>query len=274
MKKLTMIIAAVAIGFVMTSCGNKEKDLMNKATELYSQAETELNAIDNCEGFATFCQNFKQKLDDFTASYSDMKLSQETQDFLTDKDNALKQLSAQKASELFTPYLEKLESFNIIKNFGILSSIEDEDWDKMDDEKAEKVLKMAGINDVSSSEEVINAMKNQMSTVIDIDPAASDEEFEKAFEKWWVNTIGFDPNNASDEEMDKAMENWTNSIFGFDPSTMSKEDQTKAFEEWKNKNNAFFESFDKSSEFMSKELKERGEKLKEDMELTYELLLD
>ena len=37
MKKLTMIIAVVIIGFIMASCGNKEKDLMNKANELQTE---------------------------------------------------------------------------------------------------------------------------------------------------------------------------------------------------------------------------------------------
>ena len=54
MKKLTIIVSVVIIGFIMASCGNKEKDLMNKANELYAQAETELNAIDNWDGFVTF----------------------------------------------------------------------------------------------------------------------------------------------------------------------------------------------------------------------------
>ena len=111
MKKLTVIITAVAIGFVMTSCGNKEKDLMNKANELYAQAETELNAIGNWDGFVTFFQSFKQKFDDFKAGYSNLKLSQETQDFLSKKKEAFDQMESQKAGELFAPILVKGEQF-------------------------------------------------------------------------------------------------------------------------------------------------------------------
>ena len=273
MKKLTLIIAAVAMGFIMASCGNKEKELMQKATEFYTQNETELKAVDNVEGFAAFCQNFKQKLNDFKATYSDMNLSQETQNFLSDKEKALKQQGEQKAGELFTPYIEKLEGFNIIRNIVVLSSIEDADWDKLNDEKIEKVLNLVGIKDASSEEETINAMKNQISTVTGIDPTISDEEFGKATEKWFANTTGIDF-NASDEELDKVLGQWSKDLFGTDLSTISKEEQEQVLKDWKSKNNALFDNMEKSSEFMSKELKERGEKLKEDMELTYEILID
>ena len=112
MKKLTLIIAAVAMGFIMASCGNKEKELMQKATEFYTQNETELKAVDNVEGFAAFCQNFKQKLNDFKATYSDMKLSEETHNFLADKEKTFNELESQKVGELFTPGLEQLENAN------------------------------------------------------------------------------------------------------------------------------------------------------------------
>ena len=273
MKKFSLAVAIVVMGLAMASCGNKEKELMQKATEFYTQNETELKAVDNVEGFAAFCQNFKQKLNDFKATYSDMNLSQETQNFLADKEKALKQLGTQKADELFTPCLEKLESFNIMRNIGVLSSIEDEDWNKMNDEKAEKILSLIGIKDASSEEEAINAMKNQMSAVSGIDPAASDEEFGKAFNNWFANTIGIKL-DASDEEFDKAMGKWSNDLFGTDLSTISKEEKEQVLKDWKSKNNTFFDNMEKSSEVMSKELKERGEKLKEDMELTYEILID
>lgn len=273
MKKLTLIIAAVAMGFIMASCGNKEKELMQKATEFYTQNETELKSVDNVEGIAAFCQNFKQKLNDFKATYSDMNLSQETQNFLADKEKALKQQGTQKAEELFTPCLEKLEGFNFMRNLGVLSLIEDEDWDGLNDEKVEKILRLFGINDASSEEETINVvknLKNQISTVTGIDPTASDEELGKATEKWFSNTIGINF-DASEEEWDKAFGQWSNDLFGADLSTISKEEKEQVIKDWKNKNNALFDNMEKSSEFMSKELKERGEKLKEDMEFTYEM---
>ena len=111
MKKLTMIIAVVAIGFVMASCNNKEKALMQQATEFYTQAETELKSIDNLKGFVDFFQNFQQKFDEFKASFSDMQLSEKTQNFLSEKENAFNEMQSQKADELFSTYLEPFEEF-------------------------------------------------------------------------------------------------------------------------------------------------------------------
>ncbi len=112
MKKFSLAVAIVVMGLAMASCGNKEKELMQKATEFYTQNETELKAVDNVEGFAAFCQNFKQKLNDFKATYSDMKLSQETYNFLADQEKAFNELESQKFGELFTPGLEQLENAN------------------------------------------------------------------------------------------------------------------------------------------------------------------
>ena len=111
MKKLTMIIAVVAIGFVMASCNNKEKALMQQATEFYTQAETELKSIDNLKGFVDFFQNFQQKFDEFKATFSDMQLSEKTQNFLSEKENAFNEMQSQKADELFSTYLEPFEEF-------------------------------------------------------------------------------------------------------------------------------------------------------------------
>ena len=265
MKKLTLIIAAVAMGFIMTSCGNKEKELMQKATEFYTQAETELKATENLEGFATFCQNFKQKFNDFMATYSDMKLSQETQNFLDDKEKTLKQQGAQKAGELFTPYLEKLNDFNIIRNLGILASIDD-------GSDPEKICKVLDIDQNATDEEIAKSIKEFMSAPLGIEPSSSDEELVQALKNWSTNNLGIDITNASEEESDKVMKKWAIDFWGIDMENASEEEREKSFKNWKEQNEAFFENYNKCSEFMPEELKERCEKIKEDMNLTYEIL--
>ena len=165
MKKLTLIIAAVAMSFILASCGNKEKELMQKATEFYSQNETELKAVDNFDGLTAFFQNFKQKFNDFTATYSDMKLSQETQDFLSNKAEAFKTLETQKAVELFTPYLEQMKkTFNQCNMLDVFL-LSDEGEDKVE----EKMLKMLGVDPAASEEE----MKNSMAAALGIDPTTT-----------------------------------------------------------------------------------------------------
>lgn len=242
MKKLTMIVAAVIIGFVMTSCGNKEKKLMNKANELYIQAETELNAIDNWGDFVTFFQNFKQKSDDFKAGYSNLKLSQETQDFLSDKKEAFDQMESQKAGELFAPILVKGEQCaKTFDDFSLLYSL-------------------------LYFEE--NVREEKIRNILGVASDASDEELKTAKEYWKNTTLGI-TSDASDEEKNKALEDWMRTNFGID-SFKSEKDAEKAIEIEKNLDSIYgneisvLKSFDRSSDelkdVLPKDLKERFEK--------------
>lgn len=250
MKKLTIIITAVIIGFVMISCGNKEKDLMNKANELYTQAETELNAIDNWDGFVTFFQNFKQKSDDFKAGYSNLKLSQETQDFLSDKKEAFDQMESQKAGELFAPILVKGEQF--AKTFADFSLLYFSSYFMN--------------NHVEGVEE--NVIEEKIHNILGVASDASDEELQKAKEKkenWKNTTLGI-TSDASDEEKNKALEDWIRTNFGID-SYKSEEDGKKAIKQFDSiygKEISILKSFDRSSDelkdVLPKDLKERFEK--------------
>lgn len=245
MKKLTMIITAVIIGFIMTSCGNKEKDLMNKANVFYAQAETELNAIDNWDGFVTFFQNFKQKFDDFKAGYSYLKLSQETQDFFSNKKEAFDQMESQKAGELFAPSLVKGEQFaKTLADFGLLYLM---------------------TNHVEGAEE--NVIEGKIRNSLGVTSDASDEELEKAKENW-INTILGTTSDASSEEKNKAIEDWLRTNFGFD-GFKSEEDGEKVIEHiesiYGNEISilkSYEESSDEMKDIMPEDLKERFEKCK------------
>jgi len=251
MKKLTMIVSVVIIGFIMASCGNKEKDMMNKANELYAQAETELNAIDNWDGFVTFFQSFKQKFDDFKAGYSNLKLSQETQDFLSEKKEAFDQMESQKAGELFSPVLVKGEQF--AKTFTDFSLLYFSSY--------------LMNNHVEGVEE--NVIEEKLRNILGIASDASDEELQKAKEKkenWKNTTLGI-TSDASDEEKNKALEDWIRTNFGID-SYKSEEDGKKAIEQHLDSiygnEISVLKSFDRSSDelkdVLPKDLKERFEK--------------
>lgn len=250
MKKLTIIVSVVIIGFIMASCGNKEKDMMNKANELYAQAETELNAIDNWDGFVTFFQSFKQKFDDFKAGYSNLKLSQETQDFLSEKKEAFDQMESQKAGELFSPVLVKGEQF--AKTFTDFSLLYFSSY--------------LMNNHVEGVEE--NVIEEKLRNILGIASDASDEELQKAKEKkenWKNTTLGI-TSDASDEEKNKALEDWIRTNFGID-SYKSEEDGKKAIEHLDSiygNEISVLKSFDRSSDelkdVLPKDLKERFEK--------------
>ena len=243
MKKLTVIITAVAIGFVMTSCGNKEKKLMNKANELYTQAETELNSIDNWGDFVTFFQNFKQKSDDFKAGYSNLKLSQETQDFLSNKKEAFDQMESQKAGELFEPILVKGEQ--VTKTF------------------TEFCLLYLMNNHVEGIEE--NVKEEKIRKCLGVASDASDEELQKAKENWKNTTLGT-TSDASDEEKNNALEEWVRTNFGIN-SFKTEENVKKAMEyiddNYENELSILKncdKSLDEMKGIMPEDLKERFEK--------------
>lgn len=243
MKKLTIIITAVIIGFVMTSCGNKEKDLMNKANELYTQAETELNAIDNWDGFVTFFQNFKQKSDDFKAGYSNLKLSQETQDFLSNKKEAFDQMESQKAGELFAPILEKGEQFaKTIADYGLIYLI---------------IYHVEGVDE--------NMIEGKIRNSLGVTSNASDEELEKAKENWINTTLGITL-DASSEEKNKAIEDWLRTSFYIDEPEEDVEKMMEQFDSIYGNEILILKSYDESSDEMKdiipEDLKERFEKYK------------
>lgn len=243
MKKLTIIVSVVIIGFIMASCGNKEKDLMNKANELYAQAETELNAIDNWDGFVTFFQNFKQKFDDFKASYSNLKLSQETQDFLSNKKEAFDQMESQKAGELFAPILEKGEQFaKTIADYGLIYLI---------------IYHVEGVDE--------NMIEGKIRNSLGVTSNASDEELEKAKENWINTTLGITL-DASSEEKNKAIEDWLRTSFYIDEPEEDVEKMMEQFDSIYGNEILILKSYDESSDemkdIMPEDLKERFEKYK------------
>ena len=243
MKKLTMIVAVVIIGFIMTSCGNKEKDLMNKANELFAQAETELNAIDNWDGFVTFFQSFKQKFDDFKAGYSNLKLSQETQDFLSNKKEAFDQMESQKAGELFAPILEKGEQFaKTIADYGLIYLI---------------IYHVEGVDE--------NMIEGKIRNSLGVTSNASDEELEKAKENWINTTLGITL-DASSEEKNKAIEDWLRTSFYIDEPEEDVEKMMEQFDSIYGNEILILKSYDESSDemkdIMPEDLKERFEKYK------------
>ena len=243
MKKLTIIVSVVIIGFIMASCGNKEKDLMNKANELYAQAETELNAIDNWDGFVTFFQSFKQKFDDFKAGYSNLKLSQETQDFLSEKKEAFDQMESQKAGELFAPILEKGEQFaKTIADYGLIYLI---------------IYHVEGVDE--------NMIEGKIRNSLGVTSNASDEELEKAKENWINTTLGITL-DASSEEKNKAIEDWLRTSFYIDEPEEDVEKMMEQFDSIYGNEILILKSYDESSDemkdIMPEDLKERFEKYK------------
>lgn len=126
MKKITLAIAVVIMGFVMASCGNSvsPKETIIKATEeFFNQAKTKLMAIDNAEDFLAYVDSFNQEKAEFSqnlfADYVDEEGNlkgfteeefNEIQTSLYDIATAYNREEAAKAAEFLTPRIEAYEN--------------------------------------------------------------------------------------------------------------------------------------------------------------------
>lgn len=117
MKKLTLILAAVVMGFVMTSCGDSTKDAIMKDVDNYfTQAEQKLAAIDNVDDFIAFAVSMNDRseiLNLLDEKYGQKEISDEDneaiQNFIYDRATTYNQTEAQKCAEYLTPALERFE---------------------------------------------------------------------------------------------------------------------------------------------------------------------
>ena len=148
MRRLSLILAAVVMGFVMTSCGGSVKDSIMKDVENYfTQAEQKLAAIDNAEDFIAFAKSMNDRsefMNSLQEKYGDLEMSEEDnealQTFIYDRATAYNKAEAMKCAEFLTPVMERFvkavealynnteeldeETFNAM--FGEMNDAEDE----------------------------------------------------------------------------------------------------------------------------------------------------
>ena len=126
MKKITLAIAVVIMGFVMTSCGNKvspTETILKATQEFFDQAKAKLMAIDNAEDFLAFFDNFNTEREEFSqnlfADYVDDEGNikgfteeefENLQTKLSDIASEYNKEEAAKGAEFLAPLIEKYES--------------------------------------------------------------------------------------------------------------------------------------------------------------------
>lgn len=119
MKKLTMILAAVVMGFIMTSCGESTNEQVKKMTdEFFAKAEQEVQAIDNVDDFLAFCDELSTKKTElaqeiFEKFPSDGEgnalVPDEVNDFIYERATAYNHVEAAKCGEFLEPMVEHYE---------------------------------------------------------------------------------------------------------------------------------------------------------------------
>lgn len=117
MKKLTLLLAALVMGFMMISCGGSLKEEMMKEVETYfAQAEETLNEIDNPEDFLSFAEIMSDRSDLLQAldeKFGNKEISEEDMEAFTnwvsERATAYNQKEGAKAAEFLAPALNELE---------------------------------------------------------------------------------------------------------------------------------------------------------------------
>lgn len=123
MKKFTLIIAAVVMGFAFTACSGPSKDaILNEVSTFFNQAKTDIQAIDNADDLINFVTTFGDKKNEFLTSLSE-KFEMKDDQFVgfSEEENAeimnkiseiateYNQVEYAKCGEIMTPYIEKYD---------------------------------------------------------------------------------------------------------------------------------------------------------------------
>lgn len=124
MKKLTLIIAAVVMGFAFASCSGPSKDaILNEVSAFFAKAQADIQAIDNADDLVAFVNSFGDKKDEFLNSLSE-KFEMKDDKFVGFSDeenneimNKISEIATEynkveyaKCGEMMKPYIDKYDS--------------------------------------------------------------------------------------------------------------------------------------------------------------------
>lgn len=118
MKKILFTFVALAGLFVFASC-SEDRDSSTKKTvdQVYAQAETDINAVNDFEGFYACIEQLNVKKEDlekkiielYSTDGKNIDISDEMKNYIYERATAYNKVEGAKYAELFTPYLERLE---------------------------------------------------------------------------------------------------------------------------------------------------------------------
>lgn len=152
MKKLTVILAAVVMGFMLASCGGPSivDQLNTEVDNFFAQAEQKLSAIDNGDDFLQFWEGMEEERENFLnglqEKFGEQEITDEQmeqfKDHMYERSSAYNKLEAEKAAEFLTPLVEQYETAveAIVENVG---QVDEDAWEALteDFENAEVALR-------------------------------------------------------------------------------------------------------------------------------------
>lgn len=118
MKKLTLIIAAVSIGLVMSSCHQPTKDdYIQLIDQYYTESEQKLDSITDPEDFVFFAEDMNDIpsiFEEIIEEQPERTLSNEDKEairtFIKERSTAYNKAETIKCGELIPPYIDSLEN--------------------------------------------------------------------------------------------------------------------------------------------------------------------
>ena len=194
MKKLTLIIATVVLGFVMAACStpSPREAIMQQTEDLFAQAELEVQAITNAEDFVNFFFEFDERRDDFVnelfekyptddeGNFKGMTEAEneELNNYIYERATAYNVIEAKKCGEFLEPYLEQFENvtntlYGVFQNTGLFT----EDMHQQLYDAYERVALFQGIDNIP--EELVDRYQAAMEKANEmIDTVEFEEEDE------------------------------------------------------------------------------------------------
>ena len=117
MKRNFLLIAAFVGGLLFASCGENKDTLVKDTDEMFTQAETDLQGIDNLDDFFAFRDGMDTKTDDLIQKIMDTYNISDTEEDLPeavtqilDRVEAYNLKEDAKYVELLSPLLESMET--------------------------------------------------------------------------------------------------------------------------------------------------------------------
>lgn len=157
MKKVTLLLGAIILGFMLTSCENKKETALNIFNTFFDEELTELNKVEDSDGWLAYYDAASERFDNFFNMLNEKLPLDENDNIIgmsqADSDEALKVYDDRmddylakrdaKGSALYEPYIDDLENsfmdiMNLLDQYQSASDVPDEVFDPLYDKFMEK----------------------------------------------------------------------------------------------------------------------------------------
>ena len=157
MKKVTLLLGAVVLGFMLTSCENKKETALNLFNTFFDEELAELNKVEDSDGWLAYYDAASERFDNFFSMLNEKLPLDENDNIIglsqADSDEALKVYDDRmddylaqrdaKGSALYEPYINDLEDsfvdiMNLFDQYESVEAVPDEVFDPLYDKFMEK----------------------------------------------------------------------------------------------------------------------------------------